>query len=695
MKKDLRPKTPKITGNLNYASNKKEIKDSKNNSKKLLNTSNIRKNKSKEKSQNNRSNQKKNKSQKKNYEKEKDDNDIYIKAEKEEKIKHKKTLTNKIITNFSSINIGFKNLFLKKSNNDINKSIFLISEENNEEKYKISINTDTDNNTIDCDNKNLNINGLFSRRNNRKNINHNELRKNNNTNNKCDNKTKYIAVKNKNINVDKDKLHPYLQLFNQSNLFNSSLLILCNILCIKKNVTKKEYNIEKEYSQMNKPLLTYISLNIIKYLNYYYNNNNKNIIKNEYTFFLSLYNNYIEWFSKKYCKESELSKALKKKDNLESIITNIYENINNEFTKMNPPINNKKLKYNNNEEYSMYKHQFDKNNNSVIFSHFTGTYQKIIQCQNCDTKKYEYISFCHILFKKIENNINDINFYSCLNNLYNKNNKNNLYCKNCLKKGIKEKFSIFSCPKILTILLTDFENCNFSLEDELDLKQYVDNNSDQKNESVYRLISILYQFKHNNKYRTYFINIYDGSWYYYEDNQITQVEIIDINTNPLMLIYESKDMISSNYKSIKRDNLEKSANILLKQQVETLEKQLKEEKEKNFDNINNLNRKQKELDELNKNYISLKNELSRYPINLLVNEKLISIIFLSSDESIEHTIICKNTDYFSRLEKLFYNKYPEFKSKISDFYVNGKKIDRKKNLKENKIDNGDKLLFNI
>ena len=86
-------------------------------------------------------------------------------------------------------------------------------------------------------------------------------------------------------------------------------------------------------------------------------------------------------------------------------------------------------------------------------------------------------------------------------------------------------------------------------------------------------MSILYQFKHNYKYIIYFINIYDGSWYYYADNQIVQVEVIDINAIPLMLIYGCKDMVSSNYKPIKRDNFEKNANIQLKQQVELLEKQ--------------------------------------------------------------------------------------------------------------------------
>ena len=153
----------------------------------------------------------------------------------------------------------------------------------------------------------------------------------------------------------------------------------------------------------------------------------------------------------------------------------------------------------------------------------------------------------------------------------------------------------------------------------------------------------------------------------------------------------------------------------MKLKFEELEKQLREEKEKNrkesnAENINNLNKK-KELDEISEKYnkiideknknigqqqrenISLYRELNRYPIKLSINEKLISIIFFSSDENIQYPIICKNTDDFRRLEKLFFIKYPEYKYTICDFYINGKIINRMKNLKENKINDGDKILF--
>lgn len=56
----------------------------------------------------------------------------------------------------------------------------------------------------------------------------------------------------------------------------------------------------------------------------------------------------------------------------------------------------------------------------------------------------------------------------------------------------------------------------------------------------------------------------------------------------------------------------------------------------------------------------LEKALKRYPIELSENEKLMSIIINSSDEKIQHTIICKNTDKFIKIEEILYNEYPQY-----------------------------------
>ena len=84
----------------------------------------------------------------------------------------------------------------------------------------------------------------------------------------------------------------------------------------------------------------------------------------------------------------------------------------------------------------------------------------------------------------------------------------------------------------------------------------------------------------------------------------------------------------------------------------------------------------------------LEKSLKRYPIELSENEKLMSIIINSSDEKILHSIICKNTDKFIKIEGILYNEYPQYEELSNYFLSNGKKISKFKTLEENKIKNG-------
>ena len=85
----------------------------------------------------------------------------------------------------------------------------------------------------------------------------------------------------------------------------------------------------------------------------------------------------------------------------------------------------------------------------------------------------------------------------------------------------------------------------------------------------------------------------------------------------------------------------------------------------------------------------LKIKLSKYPLELLENEKLISISIKTYDENINLNILCKNTDKFIKLIKDFYNKYPEYKNLDNYFAKNGSKINPNLSLDENKIKNND------
>ena len=50
---------------------------------------------------------------------------------------------------------------------------------------------------------------------------------------------------------------------------------------------------------------------------------------------------------------------------------------------------------------------------------------------------------------------------------------------------------------------------------------------------------------------------------------------------------------------------------------------------------------------------------------------------------IHYSIICKNTDIFSDIEKKFYDKYSQYKNTKNEFIVNWNKIGRFKNIDDN------------
>ena len=699
---------------------------------------------------------------------------------------HKK----KIEYNFNNIiNDNIHNDFsnqINQKNKDIN---------NSNKKYNDNIKINTRNiNNIE---ENLNISELISQKNNdllKKTINTNtntnrnkmktKLNVDNNAENNNNASNKNVRRINSESNFNIKILPKYLEIFNNCNLFNSSLLILSNIFYINNYIKlKSNENTLKECHKNNKPCLTTILFNVNKYFYYFIINYN-----NDDQFLISLYNYYISWYSKVYFNENNPNNILLNNTNLETIIKNIYEKINSEFTKINPPaiILNKKVN-NENKALNKYLTDFNKNHNSIISDFFMGTYQIKILCSNCCHQEYEYESFSCINFKKFENINNYENFYSCLNNFYSQRNKKDFLCKNCGKYSQKAKFSIYFSPKILTIVLSEFEGYDFVLENKLDLKTYA-NDYPENSEGVYNLISILCRNRNNNKFSTYFINIYNGLWYCYTDKKIDKIDEMDMNDIPIMLIYQAsiKNELASNYKPLKRQNIykqyflekelskklnsrktyyknefgkEKNKNSKLNEKIKELEKQLKEEKNKNlgtkkefkenlaFSNFHfiveanmqkkkkqielenelkkekdnhlkekmeyeeNLKKIQKDLAESNEKYKNLMNMLNynnnmkekennslkkiiaRYPFKLSKNEKMITVIFCSFDESIEYSLICKNTDNFIKIEKLFYDRYPEYKNKINKFYIKGEIINRKESLMVNKINNGDKIIF--
>ena len=115
--------------------------------------------------------------------------------------------------------------------------------------------------------------------------------------------------------------------------------------------------------------------------------------------------------------------------------------------------------------------------------------------------------------------------------------------------------------------------------------------------------------------------------------------------------------------------------------------QKKLEKEAKESLIETIIEKDKEIKEL-------KLKLSRLPFVLEEGEKLMSIIFISSDQKLHFSVICKNTDKFHKIEGQLYESFPEYSENDNFFILNGKKINRYKTLEENGIKNNDIIILN-
>ena len=106
----------------------------------------------------------------------------------------------------------------------------------------------------------------------------------------------------------------------------------------------------------------------------------------------------------------------------------------------------------------------------------------------------------------------------------------------------------------------------------------------------------------------------------------------------------------------------------------------------------------------NKDIVDLKKKLAlkekeinnlklKLGFELLPEEKLMTVIFVSVDETIYYSIICKNTDKFSRLSDLFNKEYPQYEKYENYFLLNGKKVNINKTLDLNNIKNGDVIIL--
>jgi len=128
---------------------------------------------------------------------------------------------------------------------------------------------------------------------------------------------------------------------------------------------------------------------------------------------------------------------------------------------------------------------------------------------------------------------------------------------------------------------------------------------------------------------------------------------------------------------------------LQKNQNENSNIKLLQDENKNLKN--QLYLKENEINELK---LKLKNANKK--INLVNLDDIMVINFVSNNPPINQGIKCLETDTFAEVEEKLYKIYDELRSTNNMFNANGGTILRFKNLKENNIKDGDKvLLFKI
>ena len=184
----------------------------------------------------------------------------------------------------------------------------------------------------------------------------------------------------------------------------------------------------------------------------------------------------------------------------------------------------------------------------------------------------------------------------------------------------------------------------------------------------------------------------------------------NINLKDNKDIHDIKIKESSENSSLLISNLKKEKEIIneLNSKIKKLEALLKEnDKEiteikgeknnlikkindiKNISNNNKINELMDKLEEKEKEIMEL-NQI--FPFEYVKGDKIFIVTFITLNEDIHYSMICKNTDKFDRLEDSFYNKFPEFKKSINDFLIHDKIIDKSNNLESNNIIDNDIII---
>ena len=130
--------------------------------------------------------------------------------------------------------------------------------------------------------------------------------------------------------------------------------------------------------------------------------------------------------------------------------------------------------------------------------------------------------------------------------------------------------------------------------------------------------------------------------------------------------------LTNNYKNLEKSKLEierKSNNDYFKDEIIKLSKELRI--------------KDEELELIK----------SKIGFDIKDDEQIMTLIFTSTDQKIQHSFICKDSDKLYKIEGVLYEIFPEYANQENFFLCNGNKINKFKTMKDNKIKNSDIIIL--
>ena len=158
--------------------------------------------------------------------------------------------------------------------------------------------------------------------------------------------------------------------------------------------------------------------------------------------------------------------------------------------------------------------------------------------------------------------------------------------------------------------------------------------------------------------------------------------------NEVNKIKEELEKYKNENKKLK-DDLAKANKII--ENLKTNQKENSNIKILQDENKNLKNQLYLKENEINQMKLQLKNNNKKKPLYQL--DDIMVINFISTDSSIHEGIKCVETDTFAEVEEKLYQIYDNFRDTNNMFTINGRPILRFRNLKENKIRDGDKVLL--